>query len=193
MWRTTISIFIALLLIPGMLSAQEQPRKRKPNTSIEEILIDYGRTKQRAEEAVLQQARNKAFDGDYELKYINLGNKDEEQYCIIKIKHDVYRPSNRKPLEEATVGYGRTIAMAEIDARYKAERMINERLNSAKERAARAALMEEAAKKRESAAIGEAVILDKDDDTSYILKGIRFTGQTDDYVCYINFEYLVLK
>ncbi len=83
--------------------------------------------------------------------------------------------------------------MAEVDARYKAERMINERLNSAKERRKRQEAHDEAMK-RESAALGnDPIILDKDDDTSYILKSIRFSGRPDDYLCYISFEYLVMK
>lgn len=175
------------------LHAQENPRRRQPNTTITETLIDYGRTPQKAEDAVLQQARSKAFDGDYELKNINISGRDDDYYCVIQIQHEIYRPQNRRPLDEMTVGYGRTMPLAEIDARYKAERMISERLNSAKERRKRQEAHDEA-KSRESAATGnDPIILDKDDDTSYILKSIRFSGRPDDFMCYIKFEYLVMK
>jgi len=189
---------ITLLLIATMLSslatyAQDVPRRRQPNTVITETLIDYGRTRQKAEDAVLQQAKQKAFDGDYELKNISLSGRDDDFYCIIQIQHEIYRPQNRRPIQEMTVGYGRSMPLAEIDARYKAERMINERLNSSKERRKRQEAHEEA-QKRESAATGnDPVILDKDDDTSYTLKSIRFSGRPDDYLCYIKFEYLVMK
>ncbi|WP_309398680.1 hypothetical protein [Cerasicoccus maritimus] len=193
MWRKPISIFFALLLFHGSLNAQEQPRQRKPNTTISEILIDYGRTRERSEDAVLQQARNKAFDGDYLLKSIGISGYEDNYYCIVTIQHDIYRPLNRKAIQEMTVGYGRTMALAEIDARYKAERMINERLNSATERRARKDAMEAAQKRQSAAGVNEPVILDKDEDTSYILKSIRFSGSTDDYLCYIKFEYMVMK
>lgn len=183
-------------MLSTTLFAQEQPRRRLPNTTISETLIDYGRTYQKAEETVLQRAENKAFDGEYDLKSIGLGGREDEYYCVITIEHDVYRPQNRRSLEEVTVGYGRTMPLAEIDARYKAERMINERLNSSKEGRKRQEALDAARENRDSAATGssnEPVILDKDDDTSYILKSIRFSGRPDDYQCYIKFEYLVLK
>ncbi|WP_269537591.1 hypothetical protein [Cerasicoccus fimbriatus] len=193
MRRLSLSIIIPLFLFAGLLPAQEQPRTRKPNTTIDEMLVDYGRSRERAEEAVLDQAKNKAFDGDYILDWIKLENRGDTHFCRIKIKHDIYRPNNRRPLQEVTVGYGRTIQLAEIDARYKAERMINDRLNSAKERRKRQEALE-AAKQRESAALGnDPVILDKDDDNSYVLKSIHFEGGTDDYICYIRFEYLIMK
>ncbi|GHC13186.1 hypothetical protein [Cerasicoccus arenae] len=194
MSRPIFILVIIYAISAQLLMAQVTPRRSKPNTTINETLIDYGRTYQKAEDAVLQKAKLKAYDGEYELKNIGLGGRDDEHYCIIEIQHEIFRPQNRRTIDEVTVGYGRTMAMAEIDARYKAERMINERLNSAKERRARQAAAE-AARQRDSAALGkeEPIILDKDDDTSYILKSIRFSGRSDDYQCYIKFEYLVMK
>lgn len=187
---TLLTFCISALMAHG----QETPRHRQPNTKINETLIDYGRTPQKAEESVLQQAKIKAFDGDFELKNINISGRDDDYYCVIQIEHEVYRPQNRRPIDEMTVGYGRTMPLAEIDARYKAERMINDRLNSSKERRKREEARALAAQNRESAATShDYVILDKDDDTSYILKSIRFSGRPDDYQCYIKFEYLVMK
>ncbi|MEO0794160.1 MAG: hypothetical protein AAFX93_03305 [Verrucomicrobiota bacterium] len=191
-----ISLYVLVIFVGfEPLFAQEKPKHRQPNTTITETLIDYGRTRQRAEEAVLDQANRKAFDGDYQLKNIGLGGRDDEYYCVIQIRHDIYRPENRRSLEEVTVGYGRTMSQAEIDARYKAERMIAERLRSAKERQARQRAMEKEREKRESALDSgkPATILDHDEDNSYILKSIRFSGRPNDYLCYIKFEYLVFK
>lgn len=194
MQRPAIYIFLTATFLGVLLAhAQETPQRRQPNTTIHETLIDYGRTMQRAEDAVLQQAKNKAFDGDYELKSISLSGRDDDYYCVVQIEHEIYRPQNRRPIQEVTVGYGRSMPEAEIDARYKAERMINERLNSAKERRKRQEAREEAQNRQSAATPNDPVILDKDDDTNYILKSIRFSGRPDEYLCYIKFEYLVMK
>lgn len=194
---------LAILLLSaassvGVASASDtsSPARREPNTTITETLIGYGRTMQRAEEDALQEAKLKAFDGEYELKSISLSGREDDYYCVIQIQHDIYQPENRRAIEEMTVGYGRTLQQADADARLKAERMIDERLRSAKERRARQRIADAERDRRQSAALENPYsgpILDKDDDQPYILKQIRFSGRTDDWLCYIKFQYLVAK
>jgi len=186
-------ILSCLVLANAPLLAQSSPRARNPNTTVNETLIGYGRTKQRAEQAALAEANQVAFDADYELKSIGLGGRDDDYYCIIVIRHKTYRPENRRAIDEVTVGYGETMQEAEQDARYKANQMILRRLRSAEERRARQQALESlrngsAAENRHS-----TTILDKEEDTEFILQSIRFSGRPDDYQCYIKFEYLVHK
>jgi len=184
------TVLLCLTIAPPLVMAQPQPRARDPNTTVMETLIGYGRTKQRAEMSALNEAERVSFDGEYELKSIGLGGRDDDFYCIIKIRHDIYRPENRRAVEEVTVGYGEDLMKSEQDARFKAERMIARRLRSAAERRARRQAMENLQFGRGSDS-ESPTILDKDDDTSFILKSIRFSGRPGDYQCYITFEYLV--
>ncbi len=98
------AIFALLFAILHGLTAiyaqeEQQPRRRQPNTRVNETLIDYGRTRQKAEESVLSQARQKAFDGDYELKSISINGREDDYYCVIQIEHEIYRPQNRQPIQ----------------------------------------------------------------------------------------------
>lgn len=171
--RNSLSLLLLLCVCAAPALAVDL---KKPNATIHELIIGFGRDAQRSEQAAIAKANVRAIDANYKIKNISISKTNDRHYTLLNIEHKIYVDEDESITSQMTVGFGRDIERALDVARQKALSLIHE-------------------SNRELARIGNdaderAESRSRTNSERYWLKSIRFTKYGDDWACFIKFEYL---
>lgn len=154
-----------------------------PNATLKETILAFGPHPQAAEMAAMARAWETARDGVFKVKNIGLGTVDGDDYCMLKIEHEVYRPPDTKRVGEMVIGYGSNPHEALANARSKAFRRIREnplgRPNL----------------RRSTTPGGNRSLMPmpEEEERDYTVQSLRFWGRDGEWRCYFKFEYLEMR
>ncbi len=154
-----------------------------PNKSITEEILAFGNYPEAAERAAMIRAWKIAHDGVYKIKNISLGTVDGEDYCILKIDHEVYEPPDTKRVGEMAVGFGSDPQAALRNAQVKALQRIRDNPR------ARPNFRNSTLPVRSQ----DYLPMPKEFERDFIETNIRFWGRDGDWRVYLKFAYLEMK